>query len=160
MNIDNRKLRHDINSLFFKLETSISLLKNETTSEEKEIVIQILEKVEKKLKTFMTLNIFEKELQNFKPNIQKINLNNFSNLNDDILLETDNKLMEKVLETIFTLNKNEKTNEKLNDNCLILEGNFEIEDEIDKYFVEMLKKLAEISNLKLKINKKQVEISW
>jgi len=118
MNIDDRKLRHDINSLFFKLETSISLLKDEISPEEKKIVIDILEKVEKK----------------------NINLANFLNSEEHISINSDKKLIEKLFEILFVLNKNEQIEEKFENNRLTIKGNFKIEDEIDKYFVLMLKK--------------------
>jgi len=160
MKIDKRKLRHDINSLFFKLETSISLLKNEISPEEKKIVIDILEKVEKKLKTFMTLSLFEKELETFSPTNEDINLGNFLNFEENIPINSDKKLIEKLFEILFVLNKNEQIEEKFESNRLTIKGNFKIEDEIDKYFVQMLKKISQIGNLNLKINKKKVEINW
>ena len=93
MEIDKIKLRHDVNSLFFKLETSISLLKGEINSEEKKIVIDILEKVENKLKTFITLSILEKELKTFSPLNQKLNLANFLNSKRNVYINSDKRLI-------------------------------------------------------------------
>ncbi len=158
MEIDSRKFRHDINSLFFKLETSISLLKTELTEEEKKSVLNIIENVQEKLKFLTKVFLIEKELKNYKPDLQNLDLSPFLDVN--IFIQGDKALIKNMFEILKFLNKNNEFDVKHGNDKIILNGDFKGEDEIEKYIFLILKEISKKTGLELKINSKKVEINW
>ncbi len=158
MEIDYRKLRHDLNSLFFKLETSTFLLEEETNQQEKEKILNILKKVEKKLKIFLNAILIENE--NFKAKIQKINISELINTDENVVIHTDKGILEIAFDILFLLNKKENFNPEILNNKIVINGNFELEDEIEKYLILSLNKFSKKGNLKIDINREKAVVSW
>lgn len=158
MEIDYRKLRHDLNSLFFKLETSTFLLEEETNQQEKEKILNILKKVEKKVKIFLNAILIENE--NFKAKIQKINISELLNTDENVVIYTDKGILEIAFDILFLLNKKENFNPEILNNKIVINGNFELEDEIEKYLILSLNKFSKKGNLKIDINREKAVISW
>jgi len=158
LEIDYRKLRHDLNSLFFKLETSTFLLEEETNQQEKEKILNILKKVEKKLKIFLNAILIENE--NFKAKIQKINISELINTDENVVIHTDKGILEIAFDILFLLNKKENFNPEILNNKIVINGNFELEDEIEKYLILSLNKFSKKGNLKIDINREKAVVSW
>ena len=158
MEIDYRKLRHDLNSLFFKLETSTFLLEEETNQQEKEKILNILKKVEKKVKIFLNAILIENE--NFKAKIQKINISELLNTDENVVIHTDKGILEIAFDILFLLNKKENFNPEILNNKIVINGNFELEDEIEKYLILSLNEFSKKGNLKIDINREKAVISW
>ena len=158
MEIDYRKLRHDLNSLFFKLETSTFLLEEETNQQEKEKILNILKKVEKKVKIFLNAILIENE--NFKAKIQKINISELLNIDENVVIHTDKGILEIAFDILFLLNKKENFNPEILNNKIVINGNFELEDEIEKYLILSLNEFSKKGNLKIDINREKAVISW
>ncbi len=158
MEIDYRKLRHDLNSLFFKLETSTFLLEDETNQQEKEKILNILKKVEKKVKIFLNAILIENE--NFKAKIHKINISELLNTDENVVIHTDKGILEIAFDILFLLNKKENFNPEILNNKIVINGNFELEDEIEKYLILSLNEFSKKGNLKIDINREKAVISW
>jgi len=119
----NRKLKHDINSIFSKIETSIELLKEELSEEEKEEVLSILSTSFKRLNMFCQLFLLYSLEENFV--IEEVNIGQMLKLKGNLYFKTDKKIFLFVLETIKNMSEG-RVIAKIEKNSLILNAKLKV----------------------------------
>ena len=153
--ISNKKLKHDINSIFSKIETSIELLKEGLSEEEKEEVLSILGTSFKKLNTFCQLFLTYSLEENFV--IEEVNIGQMLKLKGDLYFRTDKKIFLFVLEIIKDMSKGGVT-AKMEKNSLILNAELNVESELDRFILKLIESVLKLIHLKISISKNIIKI--
>ncbi len=153
--ISNKKLKHDINSIFSKIETSIELLKEGLSEEEKEEVLSILGTSFKKLNTFCRLFLMYSLEENFV--IEEVNIGQMLKLKGDLYFRTDKKIFSFVLEIIKDMSKGGVT-AKMEKNSLILNAELNVESELDRFILKLIESVLKLIHLKIGISKNIIKI--
>ncbi len=151
----DRKLKHDINSLFFKMKTSIHLLTEDVSKEEKETISKILLSMTDKLE-LLCLTFFA-DIKN--ENKQTVNLCEYFGINNHMYINADKKLVDFYIKILKHLIEDGLESIKFEDNSLNFYGNFKIQNEIDKYLVKFLQTLSKKIDLQLDMNKNKVSMT-
>ncbi|EDP74146.1 hypothetical protein [Hydrogenivirga sp. 128-5-R1-1] len=147
------KLKHDINGLIFKLETSLQLIKDEL--EEEDEILSICESSLNNLKTLLELIFTIEKIKSgeYKLNLEEISAGEFNHKNIEIQMEkirVDRKLFKHTLEVL----------EKIPSGNLIIKNDEAIFkcnkpfSQIEKFYIDsiiLILKMFEI-NTKVEIN--------
>ncbi len=153
--ISNRKLKHDINSIFSKIETSIELLKEELSEEEKEEVLSILSTSFKKLNMFCQLFLTYNLEKSFV--IEEVNIGHILELKGNLSFRTDKKIFLFILEIIKGMSKGSVT-AKIEKNSLILNAELNVESELDRFILKLIESVLKLIHLKISISKNIIKI--
>jgi len=151
----NRKLKHDINSIFSKIETSIELLKEELSEEEKEEVLSILSTSFKRLNMFCQLFLLYSLEENFV--IEEVNIGQMLKLKGNLYFKTDKKIFLFVLETIKNMSEG-RVIAKIEKNSLILNAKLKVDNEVDRFILKLIENVLKLIHIKISILKDIIKI--
>jgi hypothetical protein len=153
-----KSLRHDLNSLFFKINTAIQLLEDGVEKEEKELVIKILKDLVERVNLLCKISMVD--LKNYNPKYEKVHLEKILNLEKSVYLTTDTFLFNLMADSIKELFENRKFETKINEKGILVEGKLNISNSIDRYIVDFIETVSKMIHIKFEIQENGVFIEW
>ncbi len=153
-----KSIKHDLGSLFFKLKSSINLLKDDISKDEKEILLDILEKEINKLQ--LLCSICSLDLEKYTPKKQKININDLVKIEKDIYIETDGHLFKLLLDSLQYLLEEGQTNFVVKDKEIFIEGKINLNSELKQYLFDFIKNVSKKIHINIETTTDGVHIKW
>ncbi len=152
--MDFKKLNHDLNSVFSKIETSIDLLQSELSEEEKKQVISILNSSIKKLKAVSMLTLMINPSKDY--HLESLNLKQILGLKRDFTIYADRKiflLVVDILKSYFGELKVYIKGEKV-----VIELPEKDFKELDRFILNNIKSVLKLIHVELNVSKNILEI--
>ncbi len=143
--INLKKLKHDINSVYFKLELASRILDKNSELTEKDIkeIAEIIQKNSLILKLISQFCIYEKYSKSIDINDKQTFINIFEEM---VLLLNKSKHKEIIVEK--------------KENSIIFAGDFRINSEIEKLLILLAIKISKSMYINLKIKENVITLQW
>ncbi len=154
----DKSIKHDLNSLFFKVNTALELLHDNINNEEKEMVINVIKNSTDKL--YFLCKISMLNFENYQPSFNLVDLKEVFSLEKSLHIKTDKYLFSTIIEGIKELFKEKEYVVNIDKNKIYFKGDLNIENSIEKYIVNFIENVSKKIHLVVEIKKDGVLMEW